>query len=215
MLKTFRDATREVSPRWLQSGTAEKILYAIALHFDLLAESAVLAVRRRFTDLDDTDALALLGRERRIRQGLTEPDSVYASRLRRWLDDHKTRGGPYAMLRQLQAYYAAAPFEIQLIYAMGRRFTMTTDGTITIDAVAADGQTWPHWRLEYAWPDALSDDGYWGDPGVWGDGGVWGSDLDPDTVETIVQIPSEWNAAHARGKIYLHNGGNTVELVVP
>src|SRR5690606_17408066 len=134
----------------------------------------------RFPGFAGYTSLPELGRDRRIRRGLIESDATYAARLLRWLDDHPNRGGPYAMLRQLHAFFAPNNFRIELINTSGRRYTMAIDGTITRDDVTwtpgppcdLAGGEWARWWLFFFVPDPPIGEGLWGDPGIWGDGGL-------------------------------------------
>lgn len=211
----FRNMVRELSPWWLRQGIALRILYVIALHLDVLITMAQEAVRRRFPGLDSYDSLPLIGRERRITRGRNEPDAIYASRVARWLDDHRLRGGPYAMLKQLHAHYAAAPFAIRLRYYSGRQYAMDLAGAIVRSDVSwlpdAASDHWPRWWLFYEWPDLEIDEGAWGDPGDWGDGGTWGTSLTVQEVEDLRIVPRQWNAGHVKkARIVLSEG--TTEL---
>jgi hypothetical protein len=212
----FRNIAREISPWWLRRGIALRLIYAIALHLDVILQMAVEAVRRRYPGLDSNDSLPLIGSERRITRGRNEIDATYAARMRRWIDDHRLRGGPYAMLRQLRAHFAAAPFRIRLRYYSGRQFEMAAlDGAITRSDVVwlpdAANNRWARWWLFYDWPDPVVDEGAWGDPGDWGDGGTWGTSLTVDEVEDVRIVPRQWNAGHIiKGRIVLAEG--TTEL---
>lgn len=204
-LRTFRDAIREIVPVWLRGRVGGGILFAIASQLDALADATVGAVKSRFPGVYGFESLAPLGRERRIRRGRDESDATYAARMALWLDDHRRRGGPYALLSQLAAHYASAPFPIDLVYRSGRRFRMDAAGAITRDddLGTALNTEWAHWTLFYHWPYAGDDDGTWGDPGTWEDGGVWDSTLTPSDVTDIRLIPKEWNAAHCFGRVIL------------
>lgn len=217
--RMFRDAVRELSPPWLRGGLGEEILGAIAVQLDELTDRLVAGVQLRFPGLYSPESLPLIGRERRLRRGRLESDEVYIRRLGRWLDDHRRRGGAYALLAQLFAHYAPASFPIVLRYASGRRYTMDAAGVVTRDvaAWAVPGGAvpkWARWWLFYTWPEPISDDGTWGDPGTWGDGGVWGSDLTPDAVRDLRLVPREWGAAHATGRIVLESPAMTVSISV-
>lgn len=217
--RRFRDAIRELSPPWLRGGLGEEILGAIAVQLDELTDRLVAGVRLRFPGLYGFASLPLIGRERRIRRGRLETDEVYVRRLGRWLDDHRRRGGAYALLGQLHAHYAPSAFPIVLRYASGRRYTMDAAGVVTRDVAAwavPGGATprWARWWLFYTWPDPVSDDGTWGDPGTWGDGGVWGSSLTPDEVRDLRLVPREWGAAHATGRIVLESPTMTISISV-
>jgi hypothetical protein len=203
---TFRDMLRLKSPMWLQRGLGEKILYAIGLHMDGFGEALVQGVKARFPGVGNPEALALIGRERRIRRGREESDQAYVARLQRWLDDHRTRGGPYALLSQLYAHYTPNQFQIDLVYASGRRFRLLTSGEIARDdAWSAVVEQWARWTLFYSWPVTPSPSVvHWGDVGrTWGDGKVWGSSLTVSEVTDLRLIPREWIAAHAIGEIVL------------
>jgi hypothetical protein len=211
----FRNMARELSPWWLRQGIALRLIYAIALHLDVILQMAIEGVRRRFGNLDSGDALPLIGRERRITRGRNESDAIYTSRVQRWLDDHRTRGGPHAMLKQIYAHFAAAPFLIRLRYYSGRQYAMDLAGAVTRSDVTwlpdADSTRWARWWLFYDWPAVVDDEGAWGDPGNWGDGGTWGTSLTVGEVEDIRVVPRQWNAGHIlKGRIVLNEG--TTEL---
>lgn len=206
-LITYRDTIREISPPWLQRGRAEKILYSIAIHLDGLIDAVNAGIKLRFPGVYSNESLPLIGRERRISRGRIETDSVYASRLARWLDDHRRRGGPFAMLAQLHAHFAPANFPTELVYHSGRRFSMDSAGSVAMDDITwspdDESQRWARWWLFYAWPYPIETDGIWDDPGTWSDGGVWDSNMSPQDVADVRLVPREWNAAHALGKIVL------------
>jgi hypothetical protein len=221
MVLKFRDALRDKSPRWLQRGNAGRLLYALGVHIDAFADALLAGIRQRFPGAYSYDSLPELGRERRIRRGRIETDPVYATRLARWLDDHRRRGGPYALLSQLHAHFAPANFPIDLLYypsallgGEAQRYRLATDGTITRDTVAwlpdDDAEHWARWWLVFSWPDAIAGDGFWDGPGEWDPDpeevqplGVWDSDLSLQDVIDLRVVPREWNAAHALGYLVL------------
>lgn len=212
-LRTFRDTVRNMTAWWLTrtESTTGKMLWGFGLMLDGLVEAQVAAIKHRFPGLYSMESLPLLGRDRRIRRGPNESDEVYALRLPRWLDDHRRRGGPYAMLEQIRAYWSPAAFKVELIYRTGRRFTMDVDASIVRDDVPFDYDEQPQkharWWLFYYWPDGVEPDGVWDDAGTWSDGGVWDSDLTPVEVENIRAIPTEWNNARCFGEVVLMSDG--------
>jgi hypothetical protein len=216
--RTFRDAMREISTPWLRGIVGGGVLYAIGYQFDMLTDALLAGVKARFPGLYTYESLALLGRERRIRRGRTESDEVYASRMLPWLDHHRIRGGPYAMLAQIHAHYAPANFLVELRYTSSRRYSMALDGTVTRSEVAwtppGNPAQWARWWLYYEWPTPIDDDGIWSDPGTWDDGGVWDSNLSPTEVRDARLVPREWNAAHAIGRVVLVSPLETVSLSV-
>lgn len=215
-LHTFRDTVRKISPPWLQRGTGEAVLYAIALQLDALTDGLVAAIKLRFPGLYSYDTLGIIGRERRIRRGRFESPEAYVPRLLRWLDDHRERGGPFALLRQLHAHYAPNNFPIELRYASGRSFQMDAAGNVTMSDVSwsppGGAARWARWWLFYQWPTPVDDDGTWNDPGTWNDGGVWDSNLAPTEVRDLRLIPREWNAQHATGRMVLMTPLKTVNF---
>jgi hypothetical protein len=217
-LRTFRDAIRELSPPWLRGPVLGKTMYALGALFDEMQANLVAGVKLRFPGLYTYESLPLLGRERRIRRGRLETEAVYASRMLPWLDHHRLRGGPYALLEQLHAHFAPANFAIVLRYTSSRRFSMDVAGTVTRDDSAwspPHGTTrWARWWLFYDWPEPLDTDGLWGDPGTWTDGGVWGSNLSPTEVRDLRMVPREWNAQHAVGFLVLDSPLETITIAV-
>lgn len=216
-LRTFRDTIREISPVWLRGPIGGGILYAIAAQLDALTDGLRAGVKMRFPGLYSNESLPIIGRERRIRRGRFETDLTYASRLIPWLDHHRRRGGPYAMLSQLFAHYAPSNFAIELRYASGRRFQMDTAGAVVRGDIVWTPPGvggWARWWLIYQWPNVINDDGVWGDPGTWGDGGVWGCDLPSAEVRDIRLVPREWNAAHSIGRVTLVSPGITITISV-
>lgn len=212
-LRTYRDAIREISPWWLRGPIGGSVLYAIGSVVDLLGDGLRAGVKVRFPGFYSMESLPLLGRERRIRRGRTEADETYAERLMPWLDHHRTRGGPYALLAQVHAFYRPANFDIELRYASGRRFVMDPDdgsivrGDIVWSPPDGSAPLWARWWLIYKWPNPIDDDGTWDDPGVFDDGGVWDCNLTADEVRDVRLVPREWNAAHAIGDITLDSSG--------
>lgn len=209
---TFRDTIRRICPPWLRHGTAERILYAIAIQLDALVDSVVAAIEIRFPGVYSGESLPLLGRDRRIRRGPSDTDETYAARLIGWRDAHRRKGNPYALLEQLHAYYAPNNFPIQLVNVSGARYSLAVDGTITRDAIewtpgGGPPEKWARWWLFYEWPAAVGDDGLWGDPGDWGDGGVWGTDMTVEEADDLRAVPIEWNAAHCFGHVVLLQAG--------
>lgn len=183
--QTFRDTLRKISPPWLQRGLAEKIGYAIAVQIDAISDVATAGVFARYPGLGTPTALQLIGRERRIRRGRLETDASYAGRLRRWLVDHPRRGGPYALLEQLRAYFSAAPFPIHLASISGVRYVLDVDGAITRDVPAVRNKArWARWVLLY-----------------------FTDSLDEMDLDELQLVPREWIAAHVGGDlIVMHTG---------
>lgn len=152
-LAKFSSALRDVFlPPWLRRGNAERLVFAFGVHFNLVADAAVSAVKKRFPGtVGRADALAVLGRERGILRGAAESDEAYAARLRTWLIDTRRKGNPYALLSQVFGYFTGSTrFPIELIYANGTRFSMDVNGAIVRDTVPLSVPgNWAVWWLIY------------------------------------------------------------------
>lgn len=205
---THRDTLLKLAPWWLRGYRMIRILFAIGILIDAVAEQLLQGLRRRFPGYEDaSDALGVIGRDRRIRRGPNEPDATYALRLQRWLDDHPRRGNAYALLRQFFAYYRTSPYAADLVYLNGTGYSLDTAGNITSndqptfnpDAIPKRGRWW----LFVYWPEVPPGDGIWSDPGTWDDGGVWDSGLTVQQVTDLRLIPREWGNGHSIGSVVL------------
>lgn len=218
VLRTFRDAIREITPWWLRGPRIGSVVYAIGAVVDNLADALRAGVKSRFPGHYSGETLPMIGRERRIRRGRNESDETYASRLLPWLDHHRLRGGPYALLEQLYSFWRPNNFPIELRYTTSRRFNVSTIGEIgrwdQAWGVPGDPAQWARWWLYFEWPDSLGDDGVWSDPGTWDDGGVWDCGLTSAEVRDIRLVPREWNNAHAIGFIVLQGYDRTITISV-
>lgn len=210
-LLEFKAAIIRKSPPWLRRRIGGKVMRALASIFDELRDSTAAGVKLRFpTDTVDPDALAYIGRERRIRRGPGESATTYARRLRPWLADHRDRGNAYAMLRQLHAVFLDSynPRIDVIANVSGKRHTALPDGEITRDFVSdweGDGtdkwaRIWVIFYLdEIPSESSLIDDG--GELLVTESGAVivaiaGGGDVTGEIAELFTAIPREWNAAH-------------------
>ena len=228
MARSLGTRLREMMPPWLQRRVGGAVVGGIGDVIDDFAARAAAGVKLRFpVDGGDASALALIGRERRIRRGPAEPASSYARRLRTWWDAHRTRGGPYALLEQLYLYlfdFCNVPVELVYNTAAGsgaaleaRRFSMDVDGVIVRDRITWNGDGSGKWARFWVFIHApasitldtfrlITDDG---DPLVTDDGDpIVGDDtiaIDALTAEQqaiFTLIPREWSAAHV-DRIYV------------
>jgi hypothetical protein len=191
---TFRDQLRDRSPAWLRTGNNEKLLYSLVVILDDLGDALVQGIKSRFPGAVDMSVLGLTGQERRLRRGLTEPETEYADRLRYWWDAHRTRGSPITLLEQLSIRYGGG-FSAELLYRNGRRYSLAAAepgekiGAITRDSFVWDPddtpERWARWWL-LCYSDAFTT---------------------PEAAADLAVIPREWNAAHCNGKVIVLGAG--------
>lgn len=174
-------------PPWLRRRFGKPFVLGIGDVLDDLAQKSSAAVALRFPSAaSPPDALAAIGTERRIPRGPGEPASSYAGRTIVWLDSHRTRGGPYAMLGQFFAYWR---FElnvpVELVNQQGARWSMDTAGNITRDQLAGVtfGSFWAQDWIFFHTPQTIAD------PLVDSDGDEI-IDSDGDGIDVVVDLAS-------------------------
>lgn len=212
---TFRDQLLAILPRWLKATYIGAVMYAIGIHFDAFADELIEGIQRRWPNDASEDAAEKFEIDRQIDRGIDEPWSTYQVRLRRWRVDHRGRGGPYALLNQLRAYWADA-FEIRLHYygTDTSYFVMSPGADIVRTTSTNTARTCGFWSLTYDWPFPLPAPYLWG-TGKWGDGRVWGSGLTPAQVASLRKVPRKWGNAHSRGILFLvYNNTDTLQLTL-
>lgn len=204
-------------PPWLRRTHGKKLILGLGDPLDTWAQNAADGVKMRFpTATVDADALAYTGRERRIPRGPDEDAATYAARLRIWLDSHRTRGGAYALLGQLFAFWRATlNVPIEVVAASGGRESMDTAGAITHDVVDWTGggdlsafwaQDWIFFHTPATLDVAIVADT--GDEIIAGTGDVIIGTIDlaslaggplPTTIEDAFRlVPSTWRPAHLK-----------------
>lgn len=179
-----------VLPPWLLRTEGLKLTGALAQVVDQHRTRLVAGVKLRFPGLYSLDGVEKIGRERRIRRGPNEALDPYATRLRRWWEDHRTRGGAYALLEQMLAYLAGTPGPpYDVVSYRGVRHVMDASEAITRDTI-----TW-----------GTDETGNWAR--VWVFVGVTASSVTAETLESYAAIVRDWLPAHAVGEVVvLHPG---------
>lgn len=204
-------------PKWLTDGDGGKVAASLALMADDFAARARLALISRFPSYAPDDAaLAAMGRDRRIIRGINEPSAAYAARLMRAFDDHRTRGNPFAMLRQLRAYLQADCM-VRTVDRRGNWYTIAEDGTesTTINAANWDWDGRPaspewarFWVIIYPtgggatggaqpWDpaDTIGAADLWGAGVIGTAGATIGTTATLDEVASVRQIIRDWKPA--------------------
>ncbi len=175
--RSFADALVRLSPPWLQRLRGAPFLRGLGDILDTLRDATAEAIALRLPRATVPTALGRIGQDRKILRGYNESNVGYAARLPEWLFAHQRRGGPYAMLRQIEGFWSEVPRRVDLIYANGVRYVLETDGTITRDVIAtnADLNYWGRITVVY----------YETDPNI-----SYGK------AQALLAIPRTWSAAH-------------------
>lgn len=152
----FRHILSYLLPGWMiddsQGGDGGKVTHSLALMVDIAREIARQRLTARFPSRAPSGALSLIGQERGIVRGRNEAADAYARRLKEWRGarGHRTRGNPFALLRQIWAYFGGE-FDVATIDRRGNRFDVASDedGTeaYTLDWYEFDGGS-------FLWDDA-------------------------------------------------------------
>lgn len=103
-MSQFRDDWYELAPPWLRTGNAERYIYVLELHRDLLMEKANQAVKIRLPGQGDASQIPYLAHDRALIQGPNEPDAAFIARLKGAFAAWGRAGSAPAALLQLQAY---------------------------------------------------------------------------------------------------------------
>lgn len=214
-MTTFRTSRQKLTTSWLSNGEGGLVGYTLDLLKDTFARRLELGLLVRFPQQGPDgspapeDALAALGRDRRVIRGINETGEHYATRLIPWLDDRKTAGNPFSLMKKLSEYCGSA-CAFRTVDVRGNWYSREADGTISVLLKTAnwdwDGATDALTRWSRFWviiyPNGVWSEGQaWGDAGTqdWGDPGhTWGSTATPDEVVSTRSIVADWKPAGTR-----------------
>jgi hypothetical protein len=168
-----------IVPPWLRRTVGGAIMKALGMCVDSLIDRAVAGVALRFPN-SDADALAIMGRERRIVRGPVESADAYALRVQGWLDAHQRRGGVYALLRQWHAYNVGDRRLITVVYQSGTTYRLYASGDILRANEAWDVPP------DAGWARAWCLVSYASDP----------TPISAAQDAQIMSVPRLWSAAH-------------------
>lgn len=170
-------------PGWLQRGQGEAVQYVVGLVHDAFAERCRQTVWLMLPSLAPSDALPRIGADRKLPQGLFEPDAQYRDRLKTWRfpRGHRVRGNAYAAIEQ--ASIALRGTEHTLVDARGK-VSQVIDGVFTTTRGGA-------WDWDGAVFGATNWGRYWlvakstGSPWPSFDDGAWGPHVDADADQCL------------------------------
>jgi hypothetical protein len=147
---SFLEAFQKLVPSWLSADDGGNVLASLALVKDDFAARAKLGLMARFPSYaPDDDALAAIGRDRKIVRGIGEPAAAYAARLVRAVDDMKRRGSPFAMLEQLRAYLQA-PCVVRTVDRRGNWYSIDAAGNES-SSIATGNWNWDSTEAAPCW----------------------------------------------------------------
>lgn len=218
-MKTFRTTRKFMAPPRFTNLDTEggKVAFALDLIKDAFMRRLVFGLRVRFPQdpIDPTgqttapeDALAAMGRDRRVVRGINESAASYAARLVTWLDERQTAGNPFTMMRQLAAYTGASTgCSFRTVDVRGNWYSRDANGVESAVLKTSnwdwDGDTarWSRfWVIIYpgtlwtATTDTWAGGLKWGDPTL-----VWGfADMTPEHATTLRAIVNDWKPAGTR-----------------
>lgn len=217
----FRDSLVKALPRWLQNGDIGKFAYTAGAHLDALSDALIWGIRKRYAEETSEDAAGALGAARGIVRGPAESWERYLPRLKRWITDHRTRGGAYSLLRQLYDFWNGE-IEMAVMYYSDpgvwqrQRYDLDLDGNITrsFDSIDDDRFGIGYWLLIYFWPDPLPAIPVWGQVDlVWGEDIVWGSGFTATQIQDLRRVPRQWGNAATRGRVRLQYVGDPNDIL--
>lgn len=210
----FRALRKKLAPSWLTTGEGELVGYALDTIKDAFVERLRqgLLARMPQNTRDGTvtapdDALAAMGRDRRIVRGINELSTTYAARLVRWLDDWRTAGNPFALMQQLAAYTGKGP-AFRTVDVRGNWYSRAADGTqsTSINQANWDWDADPYALTKWSrfWV-IIYPNGLWVPGPTFGSGlafgetgSTLGSTATPEEVASVKAVVADWKPAGTR-----------------
>jgi len=209
MAYRFRTTRAKLGPpRFARDGEAGLLGYTLDTLADMFVQRVYEGLLARFPSTAPSDALPLIGRDRRVRRGRNESDDSYRARLPLWINDRNRWGTPFAMLAKLAEYIGAnTGASFRLVTNRGSWYSRAADGT---ESYLLDQGNW-NWDGDTAkwarfwliiYPGTL-----WEPAPAWGAGSSntwgatpfsWGSTATADEVASIRAIVDEWKMAGSR-----------------
>jgi hypothetical protein len=214
----FRTVRRFLGPsRFTTDGESGLVGYALDIMKDGFVERVRQGLLARFPQNDATgaatappDALVAMGRDRRVARGIFDTDVTYAARLRLWLDDRRTSGNPFTLMRQLAGYTGAGTVSFRTVDNSGNWYARDAAGVETSSLKLAnwnwDGSSalWSRgWVIIY--PGTLwTAEGTLGDGTLYGDAvGTIGTTATQEQAATLHSLVTDWSPA-----------GTQIEIIV-
>ncbi len=209
--RNFRRLRKFIAPTWLTEEEGELVGYSIDLLKDGALQRLYLGLLSRFPqngpngETAPPDALAALGRDRRVVRGIFETPAEYALRLVNWLVDRRKAGSAFALLQKLSEYTGPG-FAFRTYDARGNCFSRDVDGVETTEL----GTTWDwdgeperwarFWVVVYPtalWSTTARQYANVATPDWNPNAGQWGVNMDREHIRTLQSIVADWKPEHA------------------
>jgi hypothetical protein len=202
----FHRVFRLLLPSQFRTGEGELVDLSLMTMLSLAIERVRLGWLARFPTHAPSDALPLMSRDRKIVRGFSESETTFRARLIAAPTDHRTRGNPWALMKQIRAYLGT-DLMVRTVDNRGNWYTIEADGTQSTPELDAGNFDWDgdaakwsrFWVILYP-PSTLWTRLQWGDvPLPWGNASyTWGSTATPEQVRSIRNIVKDWKPAGTR-----------------
>ena len=219
MILSFRQIRQRLAPRWLTDGDGGLVGYSLDIVKDAFVERVRLGHMARFPEQgpDGTpapdDAIAAMGRDRRVVRGINETVESYVLRLLAWLDDRRTAGSAFALMQKLSEYTGEGCV-FKTVDAQGNWYVRAADGTRSYylkqanwewddhptDLVSGKKRWSRFWVIIHPPGSLWTDEGDYDPSGEeWGSAPyTWGSTATAEQVATVRAIIADWKPAGTR-----------------
>jgi hypothetical protein len=129
---SMRAVLRSLVPWYARQGAAWRALEPLGRAFDKTLQASVDAVRMRYPSVCPPDALALLGRDRRLPRAPGESEASYRRRLLLWLDYWSHAGLPLGLLYAIQSYIYPGYSRVRMVTRDGWWYTLDEGASATM-----------------------------------------------------------------------------------
>lgn len=205
-----------LGPAWQTGGEAPDdgnesalVRYALDIVTDAVEEAAFQSMMVRFPQQDPggtpapPNALAAMGRDRRVVRGINESADSFARRLKSWLTDRRTAGNPFTLMQKIAEYAGDGTVKVRTVDRRGNWFTREADGTRTYVLNEAnwnwDGSLVTLWSKFWV---IIYPNGIWEEGPAIGDGvvddGALGATWTRDQVATVRFLVADWKPQGTR-----------------
>lgn len=218
---TLRTSRPKLGPAWLTGGftpddnnESALVGYSLDLVGDAWLEAHRQGLLARFPQQDPNgtpapaDALAAMGRDRRVVRGINESAESFAERLTHAHTDRQTAGNAFTLAQKIAEYLGQDTVTVRTVDRRGNWFTRDDDNVRTYslntgnwnwDGAPASPGWSRFWVIVY--PNGVFTAGpTWGAVGeVWGTTtGTWGSTASIDQVRTMQFLVADWKSQGRR-----------------